>query len=425
MAAIVSSSLLVPQVVRDTTIRRIIPADLRELLAVINSTGSQDAMTENLRNWQQRFLTAFQKYSDSAFVIKVFIGLLQEILLDPISHTPLDENAVLGSDGITYGSYSLALYIQSAPKELKHRSPLSPTNPASFFTIPHPVVPAFIKWLKKNNALQEPVELKQRYRMLATQHPPEETVASSAGRVPTTTCDKRIRHIQEIQARRNEGKQRRVIDNDTPASHPQQEETVIPSAAATLPTAQSERIRRIRERQQQRNQEKDAQEKAFVQELQQLQQESAREVKQAFASVHQQVADTALEHMQRLDNLEAKDQADFDELLDAARQIEKEITQLENDTAELNKKIHSVKESISETERENACLQIAVNELRQAIKEQEKGWLGAVFGSLAAVGVCAFATWAVQGGMTAAGSSGQATVTPIDKGAMLNLKFLF
>ena len=115
-----------------------------------------DETTEALRRWASRFhyflfISGTRKFSEEELIAS-FVEILQQTLIDPLTQTPLDEGALLGTDGLTYGHHSLALFMNAIDDPTyRHKHPLDPLNPAEFYTSPHPVVPFFVHWLRERD----------------------------------------------------------------------------------------------------------------------------------------------------------------------------------------------------------------------------------------------------------------------------------
>lgn len=174
------------QEIQETAIRRRNHAELSCLRDLLARSPLQDPVTESVRHWQQQFFSALNLNVDVYRIEHEFTALLQEILKDAISHTPLDEEPLLGSDGKTYSRNSLCLYLHRAEEPYKYRSPFAPHDATPFTTIGHPIAYEMVQWLKKRGALQPSLQVEQSY-------PP-----------PPTERSERIRRIQEKQAQRKQ-----------------------------------------------------------------------------------------------------------------------------------------------------------------------------------------------------------------------------
>ena len=132
--------------------------DIHACVVQALQSGLHDTMTHLIDNWQHGFRYALRTNANEHEVGAYYISLLQQILRDPISDEPLNENAVLGSDGNTYSPISLNVFFLSLPDIYRNRSPLELEfeNPAPFVTYPHPhpVVSHLIGWLRRHGALQ-------------------------------------------------------------------------------------------------------------------------------------------------------------------------------------------------------------------------------------------------------------------------------
>ncbi len=151
-------------VLRGDTLRRKLQIDLKEIEKALFSVTNGDRLTDALQRWHQDFLFAVRREDNVESVEKFFISAAQGTLLDAISNIPLDEEALLGSDGRVYSKKSLIVHFFKYPPGPVCRSPLEPENPLPFTVSPHFPARAVAKWLKKQNALREPELFEEAYR---------------------------------------------------------------------------------------------------------------------------------------------------------------------------------------------------------------------------------------------------------------------
>lgn len=157
-------------------LRRRLRLELQSIRSVCEHSGLSDEMTQQIQSWAEAF-TRDLRFTDEEGVFHVYVEALQDMLLDPITETPFDALAVLGSDDETYGLMSLAVWKLSVPKELRDRSPLDPENPAPFTVRPHTCVRHMVKWLESHQALLQSKELVTEYLRLLPQSPIEDRQA--------------------------------------------------------------------------------------------------------------------------------------------------------------------------------------------------------------------------------------------------------
>jgi len=150
-------------------LRRKIKGELAEIKSQIDASGLNDDMTKSIELWRSHFSKAFELNVDGRKILEAYIPLLQDLLIDAFAQ-PMDENALLGSDGKTYGHMSLSLYINSTPDIYKNRSPCDPENPKPFTVVNHPVVGHMIAWLKKHHAQIRSRDLESQYNLLVASH---------------------------------------------------------------------------------------------------------------------------------------------------------------------------------------------------------------------------------------------------------------
>lgn len=143
----------------ENSLLRCIFAELAEIREELEKSPLQDEMTQDIRQWEREFFFSLRRTGDAQTKLNEFTGLLQELLRDPIVQAPLEEGALLGSDGRTYGRMSLCVYLNNAPEQYRHRSPLDVRNEAPFTTTPHPNVDLMLRWLGRRNNLLHSEEL--------------------------------------------------------------------------------------------------------------------------------------------------------------------------------------------------------------------------------------------------------------------------
>lgn len=153
----------------ETSLRRRMRADLSALNDLLNDRQTNDEMTNLIRLWHQNFIMAISLKADDQEILSEFIKLLQEMLIDPLFHAPLDENAYLGTDGHVYGEMSYEVWKHSAQEEHKNCSPMNPLSGILFTKVPHPIVRHLIQWLKNYNALLHSEDLERNYQHLQVQ----------------------------------------------------------------------------------------------------------------------------------------------------------------------------------------------------------------------------------------------------------------
>ena len=79
-------------------------------------------------------------------------GSCRQMLRDPVTQAPLDENALLGvEDGYTYGMMSIAVTRAALPESQRD---LSPMTGQPLTLVPHPLARFMVQWLgKRGDAL--------------------------------------------------------------------------------------------------------------------------------------------------------------------------------------------------------------------------------------------------------------------------------
>lgn len=154
-------------------LRVTIPADLAGFEKMV--AGHNDHLSTEISAWVGRFKASLRK-PHLETVLKEHIESLYGILKDPFG-IPLDEKAVLCSDGETYGYIWLTIHLNPSEADLKQsplnfrsRSPADPTDEALFKVgKTHPLVAHMIAWIKKHARYELPVDLVHKYNYLMNQ----------------------------------------------------------------------------------------------------------------------------------------------------------------------------------------------------------------------------------------------------------------
>ncbi len=344
-----------------------VEAELREIKTVLERFSFlHDPLTESVRNWHREFSKFVRsdiyrnQVGRKEFLEKTeaeFVTLMQEILIDPVTFTPLDNQALLGSDGNTYANYHLNIYYSQVDYRYASQSPLAPEANVPFYTEPHPVARFLVDWLVKRHSFpisDRFVELYDQYR---------EIVASGTEPlIPTIENENRRRVIynqRERIFRREQAAQARARDLQDRVRREYEREV-------------AERVNRAMEGLEARQREFEARERENDERL--------REIEEANARARQEMEE----------NL-------------AARRAQADNLQRDND--ELNAMLQNTELNLSACERENAELQIAINEVRKANEDKKCDWMQTVI----TIAVCVAVSYAV--GATVAPTQGGATVT--------------
>lgn len=142
--------------VLNSAMRRQLRAELMLLSHVIKDWGIEDTMTVKIQKWGDDFFECLKEMIPENLICKEYIKVVQEILIDPIFHRtkePIEEGALYGSDGLTYGKKALELWKETVPFRCRYRSPTNPNDPTKLTLKPHPVVQYMTNWLKRHGSL--------------------------------------------------------------------------------------------------------------------------------------------------------------------------------------------------------------------------------------------------------------------------------
>jgi hypothetical protein len=381
-------------------LRRQLLAELTEIREAIASFPSQDEMTRCITEWQELFSTELQRSANESAVCDTYIALLQRLLRDPITYAPLDLYAVLGSDGHTYGQLSLAVYALSVPEAYRQRSPMHAQDPAHFFTIPHPLVRHLLSWLQSHDALLYDEELENTYLSLLPQQ-------------PSLSTEERMRRIMERQVAREAAVARREQEQrDALEAHLERQlqgwseelrQRVAPVEESLDAAAEAAhtRLNRMEEEQQRDFANLRARVDATDTGGEQEQERLRRQVETCLREGLQPLAQRIDAHTERVtESVRAAAQGDTRSL----RELEQEILSLRATAADLGQRNQqlgrdqqTVSEQIHEAQADQKELKDRVQNLQTAIDEIQDNSLKSLIKTVACVGGCVFATWAIGG----------------------------
>lgn len=341
-------------------LRRRVFAEIAGITKQLEGSGLNDELTGLIQNWKKSFKTSLANYRNTQQVINQFVRLMQELLKDPLSNAPLDQNSVLGSDGRTYGDMSLSLHLNSVPAAYKNRSPLDPNNQSVFTTVPHSNVQYMVSWLESHHALLHDATIERQYRQLVNQH-----------------------HVNP------------------------------PSVASAL-----DKIQRIKQRAAAFNKEKEEKSKKLEEHME----NRLNLFSQSAAAIAQNQSQNMAALSNRIANAGQNFDAQMQQLNGVLNQLDQNIRQAEVDHEALNKEIAEVQSGIRKGELEDLLLRQQIHELELEMKKKKNEWVKDLAAALIVVGACAFATFAVTTILAASGSSVSGAVLPtLSKGIKLGI----
>lgn len=339
-------------------LRRRLRSELSTLRTQITQSGAQDELSTLLLNWINRFEGSLgnQNLDDTK---NRFIELLKEILVDPFN-VPLDEDAVLGNDGHTYGKKNLVLYFNMVEAAIRNRSPLNP-NDATVFTVDsHPHVRRMIDWIRTHSTYVTSAVVTNRYQALQTS-------------------------------------QLRVFTyEDIRQSNPNRERIRL-------------QIIRVRERNLTLN--------ANVAAVQQQYTALSAQISETFSFVDLRTTQFAQSTLNQLQNIENEMTQQNNQLSQAIQTLDNEISQLEKQSQDLQSQIKNTQTNLTQAQKESKELEQNIIDVQTEIKKRKRNNLKKVLKVAAIIGVCILATWALGSLAAAAGSSAKMAVLPVKSGA--------
>ena len=315
--------------------------ELHSIQAQLKDSGMKDEMSNEIGNWCRDFTAALGSKVDPKIVLGKFICRLQELLKDPLALTsahslaPLDDRAIHGSDGRTYGYMTYSLYLISVSSEFRERSPLEPNNEKPFIVNPHFNVRFMINWLKTHDAQLLCEEIGKLYDQLSSQN--------ALPVIATTDHERRRQRILAKQAQ---------LDSEL---------------ATETETLDQETMDRV---------------KSYAH--------------QQFALLQKEAKVTYEKDLKRVELMSENDKK-LKEIQDRAiDKLENEAEVLKRDLQELRNKKKELSEEIEGANQDLNNLETTMNEARTALKERDKAWVKELVITACIIAGSYFGTFALQ-----------------------------
>lgn len=434
------------------SLRRSLSAELAGIRTQITQAGLHDAMTRTIDVWEKNFQKALRTGADPEPLLAVHIALLQSALRDPITNAPLDPEAVLGSDGHTYGRLSLSIYRHRTPAEFHARSPLDPNQP-DFTTVPHPVVQYMTRWLQDHHALLHSEELEREYLRILPPQPP----ASQ----PST--EERMARLRTERAERQRRAEERQRDLFTALNHQalQSFETALDGMIGSFMERREQAAASVEAHldhiaagdqdtsttlHRQLAEETEQRERAVI-DLEQRKQALSQEFTHRTQAIHQQhlafeeemrvTADTLNQLIverasaaiialrEPIESYRMRIESAISSLVGRVEEghlhLEQEVERMRGEIARLREQNASLRQLQTQVEIQlNVCkeeqdrLQQSINQTQEAIQDLHKHSSDVLFKAIATIGACAFTTWALS--VMLSSTVATPTIVPISKG---------
>ncbi len=364
-------SLTLPH--RPGILRTQLRAELTGIAEILRQCPGTDSVTTASARWHANFSAALNLHAvEDERLLSTFTALLQDLLVDDLgARLPLDENALLGSDGHVYGSIPLRLHLYHSKEPYKYRSPLDPENRATFVTTPHILATHLVRWLQRRGASPSlPAAIEQSYQELLAQKrlPP----------VPTLSTEK-ARHIKENKAREKLEQQARVRAQLQPLQELLEQETLSFNAAT----------------------------------------------QEALEPITELMQEQRAEHHAQLIKNQAQEKHVRDQIHAQLDQTRQELSQLQQDNDRLRANTEGIQTEILSTEQQGEKFQLLVNEVKEELRRRNEGTFLKVLATVAAVGICTLLTYGVSSVITSSGLSANACVTPSSNGFKLATSLSF
>jgi len=349
---------------RETILRRRLITELNTVEQMYNSVQTKDLLSSEILFWRDNFRDALNTHSNISSIYEKFTVLLQNILVDSLSQIPLDEQALLGSDGFCYSYKAICLLEYSLPEKYRSRAPSDLENPnqSPFTTAPHPLVAHMVKWLKSHEKLLIiPQELETDYQQL-------------------------VNEIGEKEVLR------------------------------LVPNQRNHRLRRIHQKAKFREQQKKI--TCEIEKQLDLQQKIITvEIKQEFEELTNRVDEFAKKTLEHLDVIDQKQKGNFIEACNKTSDLEEKADLLHHDITLLDSEIENVSSEIALSVKSQEELKSSIVDLEKAIEKRKKKQKMAVLKVVAIIGACALGTYLLQ---KALAEGFFAVVLPQSGGAVLS-----
>lgn len=331
-----------------TANRRIqLPNEVIAIKDLLTPAYYSDELSLSLRTWLEHLSVSLcREHANRGAVLEAYKIQLADLLRDPVTRQPLDETALLGSDGRTYTLRTIEMHA-AVPEEFRDRSPLDPANPDRFTTAPHPILPEFLRLARLLNVLEDqPVRA-----------------------VPN--------RVQDMAAR----------------------------------------AERIAARNLRRAEQRDANLRQFQAELQQVQEQNGQFREALFAPIAVQFQRDQEAVGERLDREEELFRNQLNQLHQLVEEHEAQVLELREGNRLLQEMLDREGDQISELQRADIQLQMDINSCKEAIEKQKNAWVKDLLTAALIIGVCIFATWAINSLIAASSTAGAGAASAAGAGA--------
>jgi hypothetical protein len=395
--------------VHETANRRKIFSELAEINALhLRHAAFTDHMSRAIRQWTVDFLFALRARDENE-VAPIYREMMQELLRDALTQTPLDENAILGSDGETYSSLSYAIYTQHAPEQLRQRSPLHPEQ-EGFTVQPHPIARHMVRWLQSQPDALLALAQHELYQRIAERIPQD---------APHDPLDELFGAVEERARRDRQEIHERMDRLEEGVEHVRIERVENPIEQAGLNIQQLEAIARMRNQLRRGQVGREERRQQFRQRLNQIEDQNRVEMLRQLDEQNERIAEAEENVRERMDNLDAADCQREAAVRNQLLKLQEEIRAHRKTVRKLESYVERNREKIKEAEREDAEIAIRIQKLKNRVRKRNAFSMGRLLTTLALVGSCGLATLGLQSACVASGWG--AAVTPLARGAKITL----
>lgn len=339
----------------ESSLRRRLPAELREIRRHLQQFGTDDELSQHLQQWVDGLSAALRTQQDVRPILQAYIRLMQELLVDSMSLIPLDDAPLLGSDGRTYGTKHLCIHLSRSPESARTRSPLEPNSDVAFSTKPHSTARHMLGWLHDHGARLQSERVDQMYAQLNQ-----------------------------------------------------------PRLSFIIPNRRNDRLRRIWLNQQPRRQALQGIETP----LDRLRERSVQQVDGMLSRYDQRITSMSREIKGQEEQIRERNRREAQQMQTKIDQLDKELKGAQKEIDKLSSQIEQVGALTSLAEEADLQLKLALKQLEKAIKERNKRrWTSILLAAVAIPGAF-LGSWALSGALSSmgAGSAVSASVSALQGG---------
>jgi len=336
----------------ETILRRKLPAELAEIRGKIEAFGTRDILSQKIQQWYTSFKDELRTPEKLKPILNRNIKLLKNLLRD--SYDPrvyLDDQALLGNDGRTYGYKHLCCLLNERDEQYRDRIPDDLENPKVFeIERKHHTARHMVDWLKRHNENLKSEEVNK---------------SEEVDKLFASISEKELKYLLPTEINR--------------------ERREIRISASKLKEAKkrSEELNRGINEQREK----------------------------IFSKFDEDISADDKSQNEDLDDLDQQNKKHFRDANDDINQCKKDIHDLDKDLDELDRKKEKFDSNTTQAEKDHTELKSKLKKVEKMRKKRKMGLLK----TIAIVGLCAFGTFALNAALGALGTGGSGAVITTGK----------